>query len=171
MRENSELCEEFHPIHLSKQVYSSICLPRETSRPRACLMPFDETVKILHIFSPVKANCCAAVRFTSSPFSFMHQASVSPHAASLWRGVCYDPVSAKSILINFKVQVFISWPSRERLSSKNDESSSFFLLLPLPSHLRPYWLTVCAAPLRFLPCGSPWIGLLSASAWRHSSVK
>lgn len=157
MRENSELCEEFHPIHLSKQVYSSICLPRETSRPRACLMPFDETVKILHIFSAAKANCCAVVRFTSSPFSFMRQASVSPHAASLQRGVCYGPVSAKSILINFKVQVFISWLSREHLSSENDYSSSFFLFCPhLSSHLRPYWLSVCVAPLWFLPCGGPW---------------
>lgn len=52
VRENSELWEEFHPIHLSKQVYSSICLPGGTSGgPAACLMPFDETVRILHISS------------------------------------------------------------------------------------------------------------------------
>lgn len=119
-------------------------------------MPFDETVKILHIFPTAKANCCAAVRFTSSPFSFMRQASVSPHAASLQRGVCYDPVSAKSILINFKVQVFISWLSRERLSSENDYSSSFFCAQPPPTTL-PICVHIDCLCVR-LPCDSfaPW---------------
>lgn len=37
--------------------------------PAARLMPSDERVKILHISSAVKANCCTVVRFTSFPRS------------------------------------------------------------------------------------------------------
>lgn len=35
---------------------------------------------------------------------------------SLWRGICYDTVSVKLILINFKVHVFIWWLSGETLN-------------------------------------------------------
>lgn len=34
---------------------------------------------------------------------------------SLWRDICYDTVSVKLILINFKVHIFIWWLSRESL--------------------------------------------------------
>lgn len=89
----------------------------------------------------------------------MHAASVSPYAASLQRGVCYDPVSAKSILINFKVQIFISWLSRERLSSENDYSSSSFFL-PSPLFPSESILIVCvrSSPAVFSPVAAP--GLL-----------
>lgn len=138
MRENSELCEEFHPIHLSKQVYSSICLPGETSRPGACLMPFDETVKILHIFPTAKANCCAIVRFTSSPFSFMRQASVSltlPVSEGVYVMIpCQRNQSLSILKFRFLFHGFQGSASQAKMTIP----ALFFSCPHLSSHLGPY---------------------------------
>lgn len=47
--------------------------------------------------------------------SFLTFFASAAQQMSLWRDICYDTVSVKLILINFKVHVFIWWLSRESL--------------------------------------------------------
>lgn len=59
-----------------------------------------------------KSNCRIVIWF----ISFLTFFASAAQQMSLWRGICYDTVSVKLILINFKVHVFIWWLSGETLN-------------------------------------------------------
>lgn len=58
-----------------------------------------------------KSNCLIVFWF----ISFLTFFASAAQQMSLWRDICYDTVSVKLILINFKVHIFIWWLSRESL--------------------------------------------------------
>lgn len=58
-----------------------------------------------------KSNCLIVFWF----ISFLTFFASAAQQMSLWRDICYDTVSVKLILINFKVHIFIWWLSRDSL--------------------------------------------------------
>lgn len=159
MRENSELCEEFHPIHLSKQVYSSICLPGENlwarsvpnavwwnSKDSPYLWPSKRLIAVLR----------SDLRPPRSPLCVRHLQALTPPVS---KGVfVMIPCQRNQSLSILKFR-FLFHGFQGRASQAKTTIPALFLFSPscphLSSHLRPYWLSVRGAPAVFFPCGGP----------------
>lgn len=70
----------------------------------------DRTLLVFYQWQ--KSNCRIVIWF----ISFLTFFASAAQQMSLWRGICYDTVSVKLILINFKVHVFIWWLPGETLN-------------------------------------------------------